>query len=90
MSVGTTVVEVRFEIPGDSPSQDGVVDAWLVTEGDRVRKGQTIAEVGSDKVTLEITSPCDGEVIRIECPEGEEVEAGGVLALIQSSVASSE
>lgn len=58
------------------------VTAWLVDEGARVQKGQTLAEIESDKATLQLECPADGILGRIVVPSGQQVPAGEVIAWV--------
>jgi 2-oxoglutarate dehydrogenase E2 component (dihydrolipoamide succinyltransferase) len=55
---------------------EGTIVRWLVNAGDRVARGQILAEVETDKATSEIPSPSDGVVAERLVPEGETVEVG--------------
>ncbi len=58
--------------------EDGVVTAWLVSDGDRVAAGQLIAEVQAEKVAEEVRAPSAG-IVRDLVPIGEPVPQGGVI-----------
>ena len=60
----------------------GRVQQWLKAPGEAVRKGDGIALVESDKVTVEIEAPADGWVLRVLTAVDEDVPVGGTLALI--------
>jgi len=62
--------------------EDGTVVAWHKAEGDRVTQDEVLADVETEKVENELTSPCDGIVARILVGEDETVEVGTVLAII--------
>jgi 2-oxoglutarate dehydrogenase E2 component (dihydrolipoamide succinyltransferase) len=55
---------------------EGTIVRWLVNAGDRVQRGQILAEVETDKATSEIPSPADGVVAERLVGEGETVEVG--------------
>jgi len=59
---------------------DGVVSAWYKRPGDRVRKGEPLFAVETDKVNTDVESPHDGVLAEILVPEGERAEVGQVLA----------
>jgi len=62
---------------------EGDLVAWLVAEGDRVRARQVIAEVETDKSTLEIEAPENGTLVRILTPEGTRgIAVGQALAIL--------
>ena len=61
---------------------DGTLTKWHKTVGDRVRRGEVLFEVSTDKVDTEIPSPADGVLVQILVNEGETVDVGTVLAII--------
>jgi pyruvate dehydrogenase E2 component (dihydrolipoamide acetyltransferase) len=62
---------------------EGDLVAWLVAEGDKVQAGQVIAEVETDKSTLEIEAPETGTLVRILTPEGTRgIAVGQALAIL--------
>ncbi|HVC35796.1 MAG TPA: dihydrolipoamide acetyltransferase family protein [Chloroflexota bacterium] len=74
-------VEVRLPQLAASMA-DGVISKWLKSVGQPVKKGESLFEVESDKVTTEVESPADGILRRIQVPEGQKVDVGSVLAII--------
>lgn len=62
--------------------ETGTVSEWLIHPGDAVKKGDTIALVESDKVTVEIESPSDGVLLKILTDAEIAVPPGHVLALV--------
>ncbi len=68
---------------GESVSE-GTISQWLVKEGDRVERDQPLVEVTTDKVDVEIPSPCSGIVARIVAAAGEVVPIGAELARIDA------
>lgn len=60
----------------------GRVVRWLVPEGTEVTKGQIVAEIESDKATMQVESPADGILGRIIVPMGDEVPVGQVIGWI--------
>ncbi len=68
--------------PGESISEVEIAE-WLVSDGDYVEKDQTIAEVDSDKATLELPAEVAG-VITLKAEEGDVVEVGQVVCLIDT------
>lgn len=62
--------------------EDGVLVEWLKRPGDRVRRGDIIAVVETEKGAIEIEVFEDGELTEIVVPEGERVPVGAVLAMI--------
>lgn len=61
---------------------DGVISKWLKGVGQPVKKGESLFEVESDKVTTEVESPADGILRQIQVPEGQKIDVGTVIAII--------
>jgi 2-oxoglutarate dehydrogenase E2 component (dihydrolipoamide succinyltransferase) len=78
-----SVIEMKVPSPGESISEVEIAE-WLVSDGDYVEKDQTIAEVDSDKATLELPAEAAG-TITLKAEEGDTVEVGQVVCLIDTS-----
>jgi 2-oxoglutarate dehydrogenase E2 component (dihydrolipoamide succinyltransferase) len=76
------ILEMKVPSPGESISEVEIA-AWLVSDGDYVEKDQAIAEVDSDKATLELPAEAAG-VITLKSEEGDVVPVGGVCCLIDT------
>ena len=76
------ILEMKVPSPGESISEVEIA-AWLVNDGDYVQKDQTIAEVDSDKATLELPAEMAG-VIKLKAEEGDAVAVGDVVCLIDT------
>ena len=74
---------MKVPSPGESISEVEIAE-WLVKDGDYVEKDQTIAEVDSDKATLDLPAEQSG-VITLKANEGDAVEVGAVVCLIDTS-----
>ena len=74
---------MKVPSPGESISEVEIAE-WLVKDGDYVEKDQTIAEVDSDKATLDLPAEESG-VITLKANEGDAVEVGAVVCLIDTS-----
>jgi len=74
------VLEMKVPSPGESISEVEIAQ-WLVEDGDYVEKDQAIAEVDSDKATLELPAEESG-VITLKAEEGDAVAVGAVVCLI--------
>lgn len=83
-----SVLEMKVPSPGESISEVEIA-TWLVADGDYVEKDQTIAEVDSDKATLELPAEQAG-IITLKAEEGETVKVGQVVCLIDTSAARPE
>ena len=77
-------VEIRVPPLGES-LVDAVVGTWLKQEGDAVNRGESLVELETDKVNLDVTAEEDGVLARIERREGEVVTVGEVLGLVSAS-----
>jgi pyruvate/2-oxoglutarate dehydrogenase complex dihydrolipoamide acyltransferase (E2) component len=62
--------------------ETGVVRHWLRAEGDRVAKGESLVEVETEKLTLEVEAPVTGVILRILAPDGTEVPVLSTIAII--------
>jgi pyruvate dehydrogenase E2 component (dihydrolipoamide acetyltransferase) len=62
--------------------QEGRVAKWLVSEGDRVEKGDPLVELETEKLTNVVESPASGIVAKIVAEENEMVKVTGLLAVI--------
>ncbi|MDX1628724.1 MAG: pyruvate dehydrogenase complex dihydrolipoamide acetyltransferase [Fulvivirga sp.] len=62
--------------------EEGVIASWLVKEGDKVKSGDILAEVETDKATMELESYEDGTILHIGAQEKEAVPVDGVIAII--------
>ena len=76
------ILEMKVPSPGESISEVEIAE-WLVKDGDYVEKDQTIAEVDSDKATLDLPAEESG-VITLKAEEGDAVEVGAVVCLIDT------
>ncbi|MDX1445318.1 2-oxoglutarate dehydrogenase complex dihydrolipoyllysine-residue succinyltransferase [Lishizhenia sp.] len=78
-----SVLEMKVPSPGESISEVEIAE-WLVSDGDYVEKDQAIAEVDSDKATLELPAEEAG-IITLKAEEGDTVAVGQVVCLIDTS-----
>ena len=78
------LLEMKVPSPGESISEVEIIE-WLVADGDYVQKDQSIAEIDSDKATLELPAEESG-VIKILSEEGVTVSVGDVVCIIDTSV----
>jgi pyruvate dehydrogenase E2 component (dihydrolipoamide acetyltransferase) len=75
---------IELKMPALSPTmEEGTLAKWLVKEGDSVAAGDLLAEIETDKATMEFEAVDEGTIARILVPEGtDEVKVGTVIALI--------
>jgi len=79
------ILEMKVPSPGESIKEVEIA-TWLVKDGDYVEKDQAIAEVDSDKATLELPAEASG-IITLKAAEGDAVAVGAVVCLIDTSAA---
>lgn len=73
----------KIEMPKLSDTmEEGVIAKWNVKEGDSVISGQVIAEVDTDKATMEVEVFDDGTILKILAKEGDAIPLGGVMAIV--------
>jgi 2-oxoglutarate dehydrogenase E2 component (dihydrolipoamide succinyltransferase) len=82
------ILEMKVPSPGESITEVEIA-TWLVEDGDYVEKDQPIAEVDSDKATLELPAEESG-IITLKAEEGDAVAVGAVVCLIDTSAAKQE
>ena len=75
---------IELKMPALSPTmEEGTLAKWLVKEGDAVKSGDILAEIETDKATMEFEAVDEGTIAKIVVPEGtDEVKVGAVIALI--------
>lgn len=76
-------IEIKVPPLGES-LVDAVVGQWLKGEGDEISRGETILELETDKVNLEVTAEDDGVLSSIKHQEGDTVTVGEVLGLLEA------
>ncbi|NDP26547.1 MAG: 2-oxoglutarate dehydrogenase complex dihydrolipoyllysine-residue succinyltransferase [Flavobacterium sp.] len=79
------ILEMKVPSPGESIKEVEIA-TWLVKEGDYVEKDQAIAEVDSDKATLELPAEASG-IISLKAEEGETVAVGAIVCHINTDAA---
>ena len=82
------ILEMKVPSPGESITEVEIA-TWLVEDGDYVEKDQAIAEVDSDKATLELPAEESG-IITLKAEEGDAVAVGAVVCLIDTSAVKPE
>ena len=80
------VLEMKIPSPGESITEVEI-SQWLVKDGDIVTKDQTIAEIDSDKATLDLPAEASGN-ITLKAEEGDSMSVGDIVCLIDTSDAS--
>lgn len=82
------ILEMKVPSPGESITEVEIAE-WLVQDGDYVEKDQAIAEVDSDKATLELPAEQSG-TITLKAEEGDAVAVGAVVCLIDTTASKPE
>ena len=74
----------EIKMPALSPTMEsGTLSKWLVAEGDQVRSGDIIAEIETDKTTMEVETIEDGIIGKLLVPEGaENVQVNATIAIL--------
>ena len=76
-------IEIKVPEMGES-IVEATVGAWVKNEGDQIEAGETILELETEKVNLEVTAPATGTLETVNIPEGEIVNVGTVLGTINT------
>jgi 2-oxoglutarate dehydrogenase E1 component len=83
-STGQTV-DIVTPTGGESVTE-GTILEWSVKVGDSVKQGETVVEISTDKVDMELPAPATGTITEILAQDGETVRVGQVIARMQASV----
>lgn len=79
---GAIVTTVTVPKTGGIPTTKVIVVKWLKRKGQKVRLGEPLVELQTDKVNYELDSPADGVLLEIAAKEDSEVPVGDVLCHI--------
>src|SRR6185369_10445226 len=81
---GSLLMPVELKMPALSPTmEEGTLAKWLVKEGDDVKSGDILAEIETDKATMEFEAVDEGKIAKILVPEGTDgVKVGQPIALL--------
>src|SRR5690349_23725156 len=82
-SVGETI-DIVTPTGGESVTE-GTILEWSVKVGDSVKQGDTVVEISTDKVDMELPAPATGTITEILFAEGDTVSVGQVIARMQAS-----
>ena len=82
-------IEIKVPEMGES-IVEATVGEWIKNEGDLIEAGETILELETEKVNLEVTAPAAGQLEKVNIAEGEIVNVGAVLGTINPNVVSGE
>src|SRR6187399_1090939 len=77
-------MSIELKMPALSPTmEEGTLAKWLVKEGDTVSSGDILAEIETDKATMEFEAVDEGKIARILVPEGSDgVKVGTPIAML--------
>jgi pyruvate dehydrogenase E2 component (dihydrolipoamide acetyltransferase) len=78
MRVDVTMPNLGYDM------EEGKLQRWLKQVGDAVERGEPIAEIETDKTTVEMESMSSGTLAEIVVAEGETAAVGAVIAVIES------
>jgi len=74
----------EIRLPKMGPSMErGIIIEWLKHEGERVEKGEPLAQIETDKAVQEFEAPASGVLTRIVTPAGAQVPVETVIALLE-------
>jgi multifunctional 2-oxoglutarate metabolism enzyme len=82
------VIDIVTPTGGESVTE-GTILEWSVKVGDAVKDGDTVVEISTDKVDMELPAPADGTITEILAEEGETVTVGQVIARMSPSAGAS-
>src|SRR5712671_2776823 len=82
-------IEIRVPAMGESVTE-ATIARWLKKEGDAVKQDETIVELETDKVNVEVPSPAAGVLEHIEIPQGGTVNVGTVIGQVSASAAAAK
>ena len=78
-------MEKKISLPRLGETMEtGFISKWLIKEGDNFTRGQIIAEIESDKTTVELPALENGKLVKTLYQEGEEIEVGNDIAIFET------
>ena len=79
------IMEKKITLPRLGETMEiGTISKWLIKEGDEFKRGNIIAEIDSDKTTVELPALEDGKLLKLLYGEGEEIEVGSNIAIFEA------
>lgn len=79
-------MRIEIAMPKFAPDAvDGRIERWLKSAGDTVKRGESIAEIETDKALLELEAVADGVLAEILHEDGAEVSVGEAIAYIETT-----
>ncbi|MBL1431202.1 MAG: 2-oxoglutarate dehydrogenase complex dihydrolipoyllysine-residue succinyltransferase [Robiginitomaculum sp.] len=77
------MTDIVVPVLGESVTE-AIIASWSVSEGDAVVKDQILVELETDKVSIEVSAPEDGVLSKIVAQEGDEVEIGALIGILEA------
>lgn len=77
-------IEVKLPELGEDAGKEATVSFWYVEDGGAIEKDEDLVEMVTDKATFNVPAPASGVLREIKTLEGEKVEVGGLMAVIES------
>ena len=85
------MAKVDIEMPQMGESvMEGTVIEWTKSVGDMVEEDETLLEIATDKVDTEVPSPQAGKLVEIKAEEGDTIEVGQVIAVVETDADAAE
>lgn len=75
--------EVKLPDLGEDAGDEAIVSLWHFEEGDEIHEADDLVEMTTDKATFNVPSPVSGILTEIVADEGETIEVGEVLAVLE-------
>ena len=75
------IKEIKMPAGGQT-TDTSTIGTWLVKKGDKVKRGDALLEIETDKATLTVESFAKGTVLALLAEEGDQRSAGDVIALV--------
>ncbi|MEJ2383409.1 MAG: 2-oxoglutarate dehydrogenase complex dihydrolipoyllysine-residue succinyltransferase [Xanthomonadales bacterium] len=82
-------IDVKVPVLPESV-EDATIAAWHKQPGDTIRRDENLVDLETDKVVLEVPAPADGKVVELRAEEGETVNSGDVIAVIEEGAVEEE
>ncbi len=75
--------EIKLPELGEDAGEEAEVSFWYVEEGEEIEEGQDLVEMVTDKAAFTVPSPAGGTVKEIRVREGDKVQVGEVMAVVE-------
>lgn len=79
------MIEIKVPELAESISE-GTISQWLIKVGDKINKGESVVELETDKVNIEVNTDYTGVVIQVLKQPGDTVEVGDVIAILEENI----